>query len=446
MEQYSMTEPEQSVHFAGFADRGVPTPGWEWLEVDEGAGRYGETGVYFRGVGQEHATGVINDVLRLRREPGFQVPYDFIAAVTEFRPHIEYQFSLGHESEHNDRDYIAGFVDELVEEAHRIRSALDAQQRGETYQPDLYPEDQQRLGDWAAGFSVGRGDLSSTDLMAVADQFDDLARTISGNTREPLPYPLRILDERRLKDAQDQAALAELTVAIDRYSIHRAAPYLVSGLPGLTGDQARTVERDRLAARIAVLDTRTPFVLDSLSADRAQVLHYLLPESAARQNREYWRTRQPRMPIASDDDMQAFASAVDRAWTWVAAQSPETVTPAELAPVSDFLDTIADAVRQDPALADHLPTIQAGLARHLAEHHLPPDDATHRLPGPGPTSSPDVSADRGSSDQVDAAPATATASPQSRALTSASSRHPLPGTAGTRHTTSTHQPGNGRTQ
>jgi hypothetical protein len=395
-----MSEPEeleQETHFLGFAGQAVPTPGREVVDIDPLAGMYGETKDYFRGIGHEHVGMVVDELMRLRREPQSAPAFDLSADVRDFRPFTEW--NLGGEYDFNAFDYASGFTVELVEEANRIREALEAEREGQPYELALYGYEVERLGTWVADFAQRRGDLPAVDLLALADQLDDLARAIAANVAVELPGRLIEVDQRRDQETRDRIGVAELTAAIDEYSTCQVMPYLFSA------DPARyALTQSRLAVRIAILDGHNPHLIASLTADRASVIHDLLPDAADRKPAISWPPPIPPSAITAPDRLESLrTSAQVLASRLLHIGTQMEPHSAQRAQMIELFTSVAAHVRADPLLVGHLPTVQAGVLRHIAAQlggweqqprlgdaadHVPDISTGHTAAQPGGVSRP----------------------------------------------------------
>ncbi|WP_158886247.1 hypothetical protein [Amycolatopsis anabasis] len=349
-------EQEAERHFTGYAGRSVPIPPWDVLEVDEVAGMYGETGDFFREVGARHATAVIGDLLLQRRSPEFLLSYDFDDTVRNFRPQAPEHY--GGEFDFNDRDYVSGFCRELVEEANRMREALEAEREGETYLPSYFRHESERFQGWSIRFRQRRGDLDPDEVLAIADQFDDLARTLSDNARVELPERLKEVDRRLEQEARDRVAVAELTAAIDAYCLHAA-------MPGLREDDGQAVRRDQLAAQVAILDTRNPHLLASLTEDRARVVHGIIPESATRRHLYSWPDPLPPAPAPDELSLRRLADTANELATRLLHPAVGEMSTDDAVDKVRLTDRINELHQQHPTLVDSLPPMQAGLVRDV---------------------------------------------------------------------------------
>lgn len=121
--------------------------------------------------------------------------------------------------------------------------------------------------------------VSPSDVLALANRIEVLARGMSAHARIPLPNALAQADEfaeRQQRDANDRVALTRL---IDTYSAVRAVPLLTNPDP-----ESHATRREQLAAEIAAAHTRQPHLLAGLPQDRIQTVQLLLPDDNAAHN------------------------------------------------------------------------------------------------------------------------------------------------------------------
>ncbi|OLZ51716.1 hypothetical protein BS329_15750 [Amycolatopsis coloradensis] len=233
------------------------------------------------------------------------------------------------------------------------------------------------------------GDPPAEDVSTLLAELDRLIRGYARKAGIPLPARLEREDREREQAIRDRADLSELSAAIDRYSLHQSLPYLHSA-----GGTEQRAESERLVARIAVLDTRNPHLVARLPADRAQVVHSLLPESATRQHQGKGQASPPAHEAGEEKPGIFPATFTDAADKLAAHLLHPAAQGNDRTAISELIDRLAEFHQHDQSLADLLPTVQAGLVRNLDTVRTRIDDsswfstlgsaATRQVQGPQP--------------------------------------------------------------
>ncbi|OLZ51715.1 hypothetical protein BS329_15745 [Amycolatopsis coloradensis] len=372
---------------------------------DPAAGQYGETDEYFAGIGRAHADHIVNQLITMRRIPDFR-PFDLQTEVDRFNPNPEVHY--GGELDYPAGDYTKGLTNQLAHDAERLRSL---QHESETTSVAGYTEERARDVAW---YQTIVRDLPVDDVSAVATELDNLARALAHTSRTALPHRLAVADREKQQEAQDRAELREFSTAIDRYSLHLRLPSLHS-----SSNAEQAAEHNRLVARIAVLDTKNPHLLASLPADRAQIVHTLLPESATRQHGRPGLLPQTHAP--NEVLLRSLTKATDELLGTLLHPAAGVDHPA----VGPLAIKVSELCKEHPELVASLPPLQAGLVRSV--------DAAH----------PRAAENNSSPTAVKSAPAQTerTAQAPTRPRLSAAAR---PGTAATRHGSAANTPGPGK--
>ncbi|SFQ31077.1 hypothetical protein [Amycolatopsis rubida] len=369
-----MTQPAAAPAFLGFAGWPVPPP-WQWrLGPGASAAQHepGEVAGYFRDAGVRHADNVAEVLLRQRRLPNLR-PLDLVAGVDNYAPDPGHAYAAG--SADNTGAYTRAFLDRLVHKADRLR---DMHRGGGVPAPDDLADMDPAMARW---FRHSVAELPASDLLAVAGELDSLAQALAAKTGIAQPSPPTDEDRRREPEAQDRAGTDDLAAAIDEYSLHRTMPFLHS--PDRTEQAA---ERDRRAARIAVLDAQNPHLRAGLTLARSQVVRAIVPESAVQDDRRDGTQPLRAAPAADEALVRALSDDADRlaihllldevVETFQRSGTAATLPRNELLAFSpqdparsrqraELADRIAALHRDHPDLVHALPPMQAGLVRGI---------------------------------------------------------------------------------